>query len=76
MPRFEFPNYDGEPVEQIAAARLEDYCRCSAGYKGAKVRQVSQAAARCPSCCRFVRCASAGFVTGAFDAAAGGNGNT
>lgn len=47
VPRFEFPNYDGEPVEQIAA-RLEDYCRCSAGYKGAKVRQVSQAAARVP----------------------------
>ena len=47
VPRFKFPNYDGEPVEQIAA-RLEDYCRCSAGYKGAKVRQVSQAAARVP----------------------------
>lgn len=47
VPRFEFPNYDGEPVEQIAA-RLEDYCRCSTGYKGAKVRQVSQAAARVP----------------------------
>lgn len=47
VPRFEFPNYDAEPVEQIAA-RLEDYCRCSAGYKGAKVRQVSQAAARVP----------------------------
>ena len=47
VPRFEFPNYDGEPVEQIAA-RLEDYCRCGAGYKGAKVRQVSQAAARVP----------------------------
>lgn len=47
VPRFEFPNYDGEPIEQIAA-RLEDYCRCSAGYKGAKVRQVSQAAARVP----------------------------
>lgn len=45
VPHFEFPNYDGEPVEQIAA-RLEERCRYNAGFKGAKVRQVSQAAAR------------------------------
>lgn len=47
VPHFEFPNYDGEPVEQIAA-RLEERCRYNAGFKGAKVRQVSQAAARVP----------------------------
>ena len=46
-PRFEFPSYDGEPVEQIAA-RLEDRCRCDKDLKGATVRQVSQAAARVP----------------------------
>ena len=45
MPHFEFPNYDGEPVEQIAA-RLEERCRYNEGLKGAKVRQVSQMAAR------------------------------
>lgn len=47
VPHFEFPNYDGEPVEQIAA-RLEECCRYNEGFKGAKVRQVSQAAARVP----------------------------
>lgn len=47
VPHFEFPNYDGEPVEQIAA-RLEERCRYNEGFKGAKVRQVSQAAARVP----------------------------
>lgn len=47
VPHFEFPRYDGEPVEQIAA-RLEDSCRCDKGLKGATVRQVSQAAARVP----------------------------
>lgn len=47
VPHFEFPNYDGEPVEQIAA-RLEERCRYNEGFKGAKVRQVSQAAARMP----------------------------
>lgn len=45
VPHFEFPNYDGEPVEQIAA-RLEERCRYNEGLKGAKVRQVSQMAAR------------------------------
>lgn len=45
VPHFEFPNYDGEPVEQIAA-RLEERCRYNEGFKGAKVRQVSQMAAR------------------------------
>lgn len=45
VPHFEFPNYDGEPVEQIAA-RLEERCRYNEGFKGAKVRQVSQTAAR------------------------------
>lgn len=47
VPHFEFPSYDGEPVEQIAA-RLEDRCHCKEGLKGATVRQVSQAAARVP----------------------------
>ena len=47
VPHFEFPNYDGEPVEQIAA-RLEECCCYNEGFKGAKVRQVSQAAARVP----------------------------
>lgn len=47
VPHFGFPNYDGEPVEQIAA-RLEERCRYNEGFKGAKVRQVSQAAARVP----------------------------
>ena len=47
VPHFEFPNYDGEPVEQIAA-RLEERCRYNEGFKGAKVCQVSQAAARVP----------------------------
>lgn len=47
VPHFEFPSYDGEPVEQIAA-RLEECCRYNEGFKGAKVRQVSQAAARVP----------------------------
>lgn len=47
VPHFEFPSYDGEPVEQIAA-RLEECCRYNEGLKGAKVRQVSQAAARVP----------------------------
>lgn len=47
VPHFEFPCYDGEPVEQIAA-RLEECCRYNEGFKGAKVRQVSQAAARVP----------------------------
>lgn len=47
VPHFEFPNYDGEPVEQIAA-RLEERCRYNEGFKGAKVHQVSQAAARVP----------------------------
>lgn len=47
VPHFEFPNYDGEPVEQIAT-RLEERCRYNEGFKGAKVRQVSQAAARVP----------------------------
>ncbi len=47
VPHFEFPNYDGEPVEQIAA-RLEERCRYNEGFKGAKVRQVSQTAARVP----------------------------
>lgn len=47
VPHFEFPNYDGEPVERIAA-RLEERCRYNEGFKGAKVRQVSQAAARVP----------------------------
>lgn len=45
VPHFEFPNYDGEPIEQIAA-RLEERCRYNEGFKGAKVRQVSQTAAR------------------------------
>lgn len=45
VPHFEFPSYDGEPVEQIAA-RLEERCRYNEGFKGAKVRQVSQTAAR------------------------------
>lgn len=45
VPHFEFPNYDGEPVEQIAA-RLEERCRYNEGFKGAKVHQVSQATAR------------------------------
>lgn len=47
VPHFEFPCYDGEPVEQITA-RLEECCRYNEGFKGAKVRQVSQAAARVP----------------------------
>lgn len=47
VPLFEFPSYDGEPVEQIAA-RLEERCRYNEGFKGAKVHQVSQAAARVP----------------------------
>lgn len=47
VPHFEFPRYDGEPVEQIAA-RLEDSCRCDKGLKGVTVRQVSQTAARVP----------------------------
>ena len=47
VPHFEFPSYDGEPVEQIAA-RLEECCRYNEGLKGAKVRQVSQATARVP----------------------------
>lgn len=47
VPYFEFPRYDGEPVEQIAA-RLEDRCHCKEGLKGATVRQVSQTAARVP----------------------------
>lgn len=47
VPHFEFPRYDGEPVEQIAT-RLEDSCRCDKGLKGATVSQVSQAAARVP----------------------------
>lgn len=45
VPLFEFPSYDGEPVEQIAA-RLEERCRYNEGFKGAKVHQVSQATAR------------------------------
>ena len=45
VPHFEFPSYEGEPVEQIAA-RLEERCRYNEGLEGAKVRQVSQAAAR------------------------------
>lgn len=45
VPHFEFPSYEGEPVEQIAA-RLEERCRYNEGLKGAKVRQVSQMAAR------------------------------
>lgn len=47
VPHFEFPSYEGEPVEQIAA-RLEERCRYNEGLEGAKVRQVSQAAARVP----------------------------
>ena len=47
MPHFEFPSYEGEPVEQIAA-RLEERCHYDEGLKGAKVRQVSQAAACVP----------------------------
>lgn len=47
VPHFGFPSYDGEPVEQIAA-RLEERCRYNEGFKGAKVRQVSQTAARVP----------------------------
>lgn len=47
VPHFEFPSYDGEPVEQITA-RLEECCRYNEGFKGAKVRQVCQAAARVP----------------------------
>lgn len=47
VPHFEFPCYDGEPVEQITA-RLEECCRYNEGFRGAKVRQVSQAAARVP----------------------------
>lgn len=47
VPHFEFPSYDGEPVEQIAA-RLEECCRYDKGLKGATVHQISQAAARVP----------------------------
>lgn len=47
VPHFGFPSYDGEPVEQIAA-RLEECCCYNEGFKGAKVRQVSQTAARVP----------------------------
>lgn len=47
VPHFEFPSYEGEPVEQIAA-RLEECCRYDEGLKGATVRQVSQTAARVP----------------------------
>lgn len=47
VPHFEFPSYEGEPIEQIAA-RLEECCRYNEGLKGAKVRQVSQAAAHVP----------------------------
>lgn len=47
VPHFEFPSYEGEPVEQIAA-RLEERCHYDEGLKGAKVRQVSQAAACVP----------------------------
>ena len=73
VPHFEFPSYEGEPVEQIAA-RLEERCRYNEGLEGAKVRQVSQAAAACRVAVDSGGARALVARRGACGAAAGGDG--